>query len=157
MIKLFRTLPYILLLLNLVFIFGNSVLSGPQSLAISAKAEEAIEQVVGAEFENDPKEPFAFKRTFNAFLRKSAHALEFCSLGVLASICIRSLSVKTRVFSLIIFGLSVPLFDETIQLFSQRSAMVKDMWIDIFGFVSGCILALAAQSVSHFIKKRQVK
>lgn len=153
--KLFRILPYILLALNLLFIFGNSVLDGQKSLVISSKAEEAIEQVVGKDIENDPYEVAMYGRTFNAFLRKCAHAAEFFSLAVLAFICSRPLKGAARPLSLALTGVGVPLLDETLQLFTQRSGLVKDVWIDIMGYTAGTALMLAAEIILNLVRKKR--
>lgn len=155
MTKLFRALPYILLVLNLLFIFGNSALDGRTSMAISAKAEQTIEQVVGKDIENDPYEVNMYGHTFNNFLRKCAHVAEFFSLAVLTYICARPLKGAIRALAVVLTGVSVPLLDETIQLFTGRSSLVKDIWIDISGFAAGCAIMLIIQLIIR--KKRQVK
>ena len=157
MIKLFRVLPYILLICNLLFIFGNSLLDGQSSMAVSKKAEQAIEKVVGKDIENDAYEVAMYGKTFNNFLRKCAHAVEFFSLGVLSCICFLPLKGVLRSLSIISLGMAVPLIDETIQLFTGRSSKVSDIWIDITGYAVGCILTLIVFSVIYFIRKKRLK
>ncbi|MBQ8696711.1 MAG: VanZ family protein [Clostridia bacterium] len=155
MTKIFRVLPYILLTLNLLFIFGNSVLDGPSSRVISTKAEEAIEQVVGKDIENDPYEVAMYGRTFNAFLRKCAHAAEFFSLAVLSYICAAPLKGAVRPLSLILMGIGVPLLDETLQLFHARSGLISDMWIDITGYAAGAVLMLVIEIIYNLVRKKR--
>lgn len=155
MTKLFRILPYILLVLNLVFIFGNSVLDGQSSRAVSAKAEQAIEKVVGKDIENDPEEVRLYGKTFNSFLRKCAHVAEFFTLAVLAYICALPLRGAVRPLSLVLMGIGVPLLDETVQLFHKRSALISDIWIDVAGYTAGVVLMLVIEVIIRLVRKKR--
>jgi len=154
MIKLLRILPYFLLVLNLAFIFGNSVLDGKTSLAVSTKAEEAIEKVVGKDIGNDSDDIGAYSE-FNGFLRKCAHATEFFTLSVLAYICAQPLGGAVRPLSFILMGIAVPLLDETLQLFHKRSALISDIWIDVAGYAAGAVLMLAAEAIYRLVRKKR--
>lgn len=155
MTKFLRILPYILLVCNLLFIFGNSVLDGQSSRAVSAKAEQAIENVVGKDIENDPEEVRLYGKTFNNFLRKCAHVAEFFTLAVLAYICAYPLKGAVRPLSLLLMGIGVPILDETLQLFTGRSSLVKDIWIDVAGYAAGAVLMLAAEAIYRLVRKKR--
>lgn len=155
--KFLRIIPYILLVLNLLFIFGNSVLDGPKSLAISTKAEETIEKVMGKDIEKAPNEAAESPDSFNAFLRKCAHAVEFFSLAVLSYICVFPLRGAVRPLSLMLMGIGVPLVDETVQLFHARTGLISDVWIDISGFAAGCFVSIVVWNVYKLVKKRLAK
>ena len=156
MTKAWRLIPYILLVLNLIFIFGNSTLDGPSSMAVSTKAEQAIEKVVGKDIENDPYEVAMYGKTFNAFLRKCAHAAEFFSLSVLSYICFRPLKGAVRPLSLALMGVGVPFLDESLQLLFERSGLVKDIWIDIAGYAAGTVLMVIIELIYNLIKNKRL-
>ena len=155
MTKLLRALPYILLICNLLFIFGNSLLDGSSSLEVSQKAEKAIESVVGKDIENDPEEVRLYGKTFNNFLRKCAHVAEFFTLAVLWCVCTQPLKGAARPLSLLLMGIGVPLLDETLQLFTGRSSLVKDIWIDVAGYTAGAVLMLAAEAIYRLVRKKR--
>ncbi len=154
MIKLLRVLPYILLVCNLLFIFGNSVLDGQRSMAVSTKAEKAIEKVVGKDIGNDSDDIGAYSE-FNGFLRKCAHATEFFTLAVLAYICAQPLGGAVRPLSLLLMGIGVPLLDETLQLFRKRSALISDIWIDVAGYAAGAVLMLVIEVIYRLVRKKR--
>lgn len=154
MTKFWRVVPWILFICNLLFIFGNSALDSSGSMTISTKAEIAIEKVVGKDIGDDSDDIGAYSE-FNGFLRKFAHAVEFFTLGALWYICAQPFTLRVRCLSLGLVGVSVPLLDETIQLFSGRSSMVSDMWIDISGYAVGIIIALTAELIHNFVRKKR--
>lgn len=115
-------------LIWLGFIWGNSMLPGADSNAVSGFVGQLLAQVFGSQ---------VLKATF--FLRKLAHFTEFTILGGLfawnAKLWSTSFSVP------VLAGLLAAMADETIQIFSPgRAPMVQDVWIDFAGVLTGLLL-----------------
>ena len=132
----------VLLALNLAFIFIQSALPPEKSAETSDKVGDIVEEVIPPE-----TKPGSF---IQKHLRKIAHFIEFAALGLLSSVYVIFLgeSIK-RVALSIVLAPSVALIDETVQLFSDRGASVKDVWIDSFGFFTA---ALIFYTVYHLVK-----
>ena len=67
--------------------------------------------------------------------RKIAHVVEFSILAVLLVLCWRG-SVTKGFFT----GFAAAFLDESIQLFSDRGAEIRDVWIDLIGVASGVLI-----------------
>ena len=122
-----RIVLIILSIVILAFIWINSSLPASISKAISM----AVQKILGID-------------STQHLIRKTGHFSEFLFLGLslfmLVNLTVKQ--IKDRVFSVSFLTIFIPLTDETIQLFSQgRSAEVGDIWIDIGGFLLGCIAA----------------
>ena len=119
--------------LTLLFIWGNSLLPATASAALSQRVGQLLSQILHLPFTSD-----AGRGT----LRKLAHGTEYLILGVELSLLLRP--VPRRPGSLLILcGLSAALVDETIQLFvAGRAGAIRDVWIDLGGFLTGIILYL---------------
>ena len=77
-------------------------------------------------------------------LRKLAHVSEFAVLGFWLVLLLQGK------FSIaLITGFLAAALDETIQLFSDRSAEVKDIWIDFAGVVLGSLLGTLLWRLTH--------
>lgn len=79
------------------------------------------------------------------FVRKSAHFLEFCVLGLLVGGTVRAYTRAwmARVMIPLFLGLLVPICDEFFQTFIDgRSGEVRDVLIDFAGAVTGLGAAL---------------
>ena len=120
-----------LLVCCLVFIWGNSLLPGNISGAIS----DFVKNILAALFEQGEKEP----ENGGFLLRKMAHFTEFTALGL----CLCWL------FGMLKKGMLLPLFcgglaacvDETIQIFVPgRVSSLRDVCIDSCGVLLGVIL-----------------
>lgn len=165
-----RRLLYLLLVLNLLFIWGNSALSGklshsisdlfvygfesavgegeePSSSASSNSTSSKPEQVIVGNTDPVIKDKLDTDwRTgkLRTIFRKGAHALEYMTLGV---ICLLLFGLKgsssERVMRLLLMGGFVALVDETVQIFSKRTSNVGDIWLDIAGFLAGCGIIMA--------------
>lgn len=70
-----------------------------------------------------------------ALVRKLAHVTEYAVLSFLLTLLFHG-SVK-RVLPL---GFTVAFLDESIQILSNRGAMIQDVWIDLLGVLIGYIL-----------------
>ena len=120
----------LLLVLNLAFIWGNSLLPGEVSGALSDWVKELISVI----FPGDGMESSG-----GGFLRKAAHFLEFASLGALLSWRM-SLAGKKEWYALLC-GVPAACVDETIQRFvPDRGPSLMDVGIDTCGVLVGMIL-----------------
>lgn len=138
------TLCITLLVLNLAFIWGNSLLPGEISGAISGWVKSLLSYLVPGE--GDPQ-------TGHGLLRKIAHFTEFGCLGaILCWLC--AMLGKKPWHSLIYSALSA-CADELIQCFvPDRGPGIRDVLIDTAGAAVGMLLLLAGYAVH---KKRKQK
>ena len=121
-----KAISGIFLLLWLGFIWGNSLLPGTDSAAVSGFVGELLSLVFG---------PWVLEATY--LLRKLAHFTEFALLdGLLA--WNGKLWQKPGAALPALAGLLAAMTDESIQLLSPgRASMVTDVWIDFAGVVTG--------------------
>ena len=129
---------YVLLFcLILCFIWGNSMLSAEVSGAIS----RFVATILGGN-----REPSV---EGHHLVRKLAHFCEFMSLGaVCVLLCRETFQRNTEKTLFCAFvGVFVPISDETIQIFTGRGPSLVDVWIDVGGFASGCLVVTAVLTV----------
>ena len=135
-----------LLVLNLTVIWGNSLLPGPVSGAIS----NAVKNFVMLFLPTGPADSSAG----GGLIRKLAHFTEFACLGVVLSWLVRMLSAeKLRRFLMPLFaGILVACVDETIQRFvPDRGPNILDVGIDTLGIAVGIVIISLIQ-----IKKQKL-
>ena len=132
----------ILIILNLALIWGNSLLPGASSNAVSGGLLAFLGKFL----------PFLLTEAGHAFLRKAAHFCEFALLGLLY--CGRHrLSKGETPPHLMGFGLAVACIDETIQIFTpSRASSLIDVWIDTSGFALGLVVIFTAYTIYNNIK-----
>ena len=120
-----------LLVCCLVFIWGNSLLPGNISGAIS----DFVKNILAALFEQGEKEP----ENGGFLLRKLAHFTEFTALGMCLCWLFGMLG-KGRLLPLFC-GAAAACVDETIQIFVPgRVSSLRDVCIDSCGVLLGVIL-----------------
>ena len=131
----------ILVILTLCFIWGNSMLSSEQSAHMS---DAVTEWMGGIPSDEQPTPDAPWFRQDHLIVRKSAHLLEFMLLGCELALLMGGLALGYwhRIGVLAFCGLLCSLVDETIQIFSHRTAAIVDVWIDILGYTVGCLLAM---------------
>lgn len=140
---------YIILILILAFIWGNSFIPREESAHESSVIGAIITPVL---------EVFVGKGNVTDFLvRKLAHFTEYAALGVVAGLI---LFAKDRVrlhgflFSLFA-GVTAAVIDESIQLFTDgRGAQVSDVLLDSCGAACGLILTCLIGTAICKIKKK---
>ena len=134
-----RKLCLVLLILNLAFIWGNSMLDGEQSRAVSDRVIAVLVEVFHIDYTGDGGD----EPDMNFLVRKVAHASEFAALGALGTAVLSAGKKRPEewVHRAILFGVLVALTDETIQLFHARTSSVKDVWLDSVGLLAGILLA----------------
>ena len=132
----------ILILLNLALIWGNSMLTGLSSEAVSGGILALLGRFL----------PVLLTEAGHTLLRKAAHFSEFALLGLLY--CGRHRLVKGEApVHLMGFGLAVACIDETIQIFTPgRASSLIDVWIDASGFALGLLLIVIFHTISNKIK-----
>lgn len=119
-----------LLMADLIFIWGNSLLPASVSGALSMWLKELL-GLGGGSGGGD------------GLLRKLAHFSEFCLLGVLLSwwLGMRLKTLRSCVFPALIAGILIACVDETIQRFAAgRNPSMKDVGIDTAGLAVGILL-----------------
>ena len=140
-------LPAGLICLVLCFIWGNSMLSGEESGAVSGG-------LLSWMTENFPVMRWLPER----LLRKFGHFSEFAALGFLLGWFFLRQGQRGlhRLTVPLLFGMTAALTDETIQSFSPgRSPQVTDVWIDTAGALVGSLLACGLYRLYHHIKKTE--
>ncbi len=131
-----------LLALNILFIWGNSLLPGSVSGAIS----QWVRNLLAFLFQSGNDNPNAG----HGLLRKLAHFTEFACLGGLLT-WLLSMYEKPVALALL-FGFLVASADETIQCFvPDRGPGVIDVLID----TSGVLLGIGMLLVGYTVRKSQ--
>ena len=125
-------LCYTLLILNLCFIWGNSLLPGELSGAFSNWVKDILAALLPGDGESVGG---------GGLLRKLAHFTEFACLGMCLT-WLHSMLQKPRYYALLM-GVGAACVDETIQRFvPDRGPSLKDVGIDTCGVITGMILLL---------------
>ena len=136
-------LAYVLLALNLAFIWGNSLLPGETSAAFSNWVREILTVVM----------PGAPGTGGHGLLRKLAHFTEFCTLGMCLG-WIAGMLAKPRSRALLA-GVLAACIDESIQLFTpDRGPSFFDVGIDSCGVLTGITLLYFGY---HYLKRKHDK
>ncbi len=134
-----KRLLTILIGLNLALIWGNSMMTGISSEAVSGGLLALLGRFL----------PFLLTETGHAFLRKAAHFSEFALLGLLYS-GRHALVHREAPPHLMGFGLAVACIDETIQIFTPgRASSLIDVWIDTSGFALGLAIIYLAYTIKN--------
>lgn len=144
-----RVLCALLLIANLAFIWGNSLLEGSKSSQLS-KSIVALDSSVEEKGIDEVK-------TLRKLVRKSAHLAEFACLGLLLTWgCRMAGQERVSLYTLpLLGGLTAACIDETIQLFVVgRSSELMDVWVDAAGVWIGMVLFFLGY---HVWKKRKCK
>ena len=126
----------VLLILNVMLIWGNSLMPG----WISAKISGVVRKIVAFFLSAGSGKPVSGGE---GILRKTAHYLEFACLGMCLSCLVRMLSEKKNVRYLmpLLGGILVACTDETIQRFVPgRSGQLSDVGIDTLGVITGIVI-----------------
>ena len=136
-----------LLAVNLAFIWGNSLLPGEISGALS----KWVHTLVSLIFPNGGEESQG-----HGLLRKLAHFSEFCALGMVLSWLFAMLKEKRWAFVLpsLACGCLTACADETIQRFvPDRGPSIKDVMIDSAGVILGIVLLCLGYTIHQKKKK----
>ena len=137
-------------LLTVVIIFSFSLKNGEESTQQSSWVAERVQAVTDF---------FEDTTGIEVNVRKVGHFSEFAVLGselILMYIFSRKYGFS-RLFNVFGIGLTTAVCDESIQLFVPgRSGQIKDVGIDMLGFVCGALLISGIYYLIVFIKKRNL-
>lgn len=142
----------VLLTVNLVFIWGNSLLPAELSSAFSQWVKSILQMIFPSALPG---------QSGSGLVRKLAHFCEFCTLGLLLTWLFGMLCRKG------LLGKGLPLLcgtmaagiDETIQCFVPgRGPSLRDVGIDTLGIILGIFLLTAGYEIRRkFIKHLEEK
>lgn len=146
-----QTLCIALIIANLLFIWGNSLLPSEVSAAFSKLVGTIIDWLIPG-----PEKPLEGEG--HGILRKIAHFTEFCTLGMLLSWFVRMTCEKKWQHFVVplVTGVAAASIDETIQLFVPgRGPHIRDVGIDSFGVLMGIAIlsGIALWKARHKIKQ----
>ena len=144
-----RKLCMLLMILNIVFIWGHSLLTRE----ISAAFSKLVGSILSLFF-SGPMTPAEGQG--HGILRKIAHFTEFCTLGMLVSWHVRLLDLKTwSCFALpVLSGVVIAFVDESIQFFIPgRGPGLLDVAIDSAGALLGTLVI----ALAFFLRSRKKK
>lgn len=128
----------------LIFIWGNSLLPGEISGAIS----DSVKKILAFFFEQGEQDP----ESSGFLLRKLAHFTEFTALGL----CLRwrFAMLGKGLLPPLLWGAAAACVDETIQVFvPDRGPSLRDVCIDSCGVLLGVILLTLGH---HYLCKKQL-
>ena len=147
-----RRLLTILIILNLLFIWGNSLLSRDVSGDISDRVMEVMN--LAAEKLGLGKDFFTILLDLDGdgiperssrLVRKMAHLTEFACLGAL--LVLRLEDRGRRVMKAFAFCVATAVSDELLQILSHRGSQIRDVLLDSIGAVIG--IAISAALAGH--------
>lgn len=140
-----RRICTVLLILNIAVIWGNSLLPGSISGAISGWVRDLLASL----FPGGSGEP----DSGHGLLRKLAHFTEFSCLGALLT-WLLAMVQKPKALALPC-GFLVASADETIQRFvPERGPSFKDVLIDTAGVTAGILLLLGGYAICKYWRTR---
>lgn len=126
-----------------MFIWGNSLLAGPESSHVSGLFVTLLRPLFRAVGVHDTD-------LMSFVVRKCAHFTEYAVLGVLAwqNVRIWHRELGRGAWFVVALALLVPFVDEWIQLsVPGRAGMPQDVLLDLCGLVAGLLLASVVQRI----------
>ena len=129
------------------FIWQQSTIPAPQSAQISDTVRDVVVDAVGGE-------ETAVGSFVDRFVRKIAHFVEFSLLGL----CIEAYFLRRHAWRLLLcraaIGGFVAAFDEFLQIFTDRGASVKDVLLDLSGFIFASLCLALAGWIAAYIRTK---
>jgi VanZ family protein len=145
-----KKLFLLLLFFVVLFIWINSMMPS----GLSNEFSNSILKLLGGTVTYSREEAKQATTLFNSEnVRKLAHFLEYAAFGCLAEIL--KLKYRRRLADILLFGLSIAVIDETIQLFDGRTSSIKDIWIDMAGFLFAILIVWIMNIMIDWIDKRR--
>ena len=81
-------------------------------------------------------------------IRRSAHVIEYAVLGAMLSAFCFQKQTFWKWGWVLNLGCLVAFMDETIQIFSGRTARITDAWLDLSGVLAGALFVIALKRVT---------
>ncbi len=138
---------FVLLLATLSFIFSNSL----ETVAESSATGEGVMNVVTPGLEM----LFGKGNVTDHLVRKIAHFVEFGALGVelmLLGVLRRRVHFQS-ITNCLFVGLASAVTDESLQMLTDRSPMVKDVLLDFSGVLTGVAFVLLVYGAVKLVRK----
>ena len=151
-IKTYKHLIIIVMALiaaTLAFIWGNSL----ESVTVSGNFSKSVLKAVRPFFEIIVGKGNVTEH----FVRKTAHFVEFGTLGCEAAlfIILRRHTRARQIVIILLAGLAAAGIDEALQLLSGRGSQVSDVLLDFCGAVTGTVCVLLIYGVVRRFKREK--
>lgn len=145
-----------LLIAWMALIFFMSAKSGDESGDMSNRVGLVIGSVFVPGFEQlTMEEQEAYAQSIDSYVRKSAHAMEYTILGVLACLCFYYYGMKHFTVLGLSLGVVYAALDEFHQLFVPgRSGEIMDVLIDSLGVLLGCMIC---KCICHYLLHKHMQ
>ncbi len=145
--KVLTKVVFILLLATLTFIFSNSLEPVAESSIKSQGVMYAVTPCLELFFGNG--------NVTDHLVRKIAHFTEFGVLGVeLMLLAVLRNRVRFQSIANCLFiGLTSAVTDESLQMITDRSPLVKDILLDYTGVITGILFVLLLYSILRSARK----
>ena len=128
----------VLIVANLAFIWGNSLVTGEDSGNLSGGILAWLNGFLGLDESGAD--------VLHLLIRKAAHFTEFACLGALVTWRRRLGGEQKTVALPILWGMAAAVVDESIQMFTpDRGPSLTDVWIDTSGVATGMMLLILGQ------------
>lgn len=142
---------------TLLFTFTQSLLPPEESAEVSESVSEILETIIPSD---TPVGEYVHDN-----VRKIAHFVEYFILGCFTSLYVVIFMPKIEseprgrirycIYSLVISPI-ISLFDETLQIISERGPSITDVWLDTAGFfVSSVTIYAVFFTVMYIIRKKK--
>lgn len=141
----------VLILLFTAFIFSNSLKDISASTADSDRVIVIVKTLVGKVLDVEQID-------WHFVVRKVAHWVEFCVLGILLgglSVSMQKCFGRRYIAFPLLYCLLVAVADEYLQSFVVRTSSVTDIVLDFFGAVSGLLILAAGRGIIVGMRKRK--
>ena len=146
--QIIRGALLLLICATIVFIFVQSALPQEKSKEESDKVGDILAEVIPPET--------AVGGYVQDNVRKIAHFVEFAFLGLWTSLYMIFKYPRPAFFLLTApAALILAVFDETVQIFSERGPSLTDVWIDFAGFLFASIIIYTVYGIILFISKKR--
>lgn len=149
MIKVFKILPVVLLIIHCVVIFNFSAQSATESTETSTQVVEKVLKVVNGDKEVTKEDV----KKAEPLVRSLAHFALFFVLGFLSAVVLRDFKDLPRIFAVLIFCVLYAVVDEIHQTFSPgRSFEFEDILVDFAGSACGYLIYFVIQKIWRKIR-----
>lgn len=143
-----NTVCTLLLIANLAFIWGNSLIPGETSGDLSGGVLAWLNQFLGLDESG--------AEMLHLLIRKTAHFTEFACLGALLTWRCRLAGERHSAAFPVLLGMAAAVVDESIQMFTpDRGPSLTDVWIDTAGVAAGMMLLLLGHNLMKKKKRNQ--